>query len=246
MAEVKLQGTKFSFSILPLQFSMEDMYAKVEIALENEYIAYKRVEKRISAEKLEEWIFCIFRLLAGAYKREYTLSFDEAGFAVDFYAYTEEGNEVPREVRRERDCVMAIRLLMRSKEGDFLGGVHSLLLHREEMEVFAKALREEYDKVFVQRVHGIGEYLFVGVSPLGYCGCNYWYFDPYGKTKKGDCVWVKMGSHNVKQIAVVDGVRFFTKTSVPYPLDSVKRILSKASEEELREYCRQKEIKLPL
>ena len=45
MAEINLQGTKFSFSILPLKIFAEDTYAKVEIVLENEYVSYKKTEK---------------------------------------------------------------------------------------------------------------------------------------------------------------------------------------------------------
>ena len=74
---------------------------------------------------------------------------------------------------------------MRSKTKEFLGGVYSLLLHRGDIEKFAKEMREEYDKIFVKRVHGIGKYQFAGVSPLGYKGCNYWYWDASGETKKG-------------------------------------------------------------
>ena len=187
-------------------------------------------------EGIEEWIFCMFRLLAGAYKREYNFSLEEAGLAFDFYPYTKDGNEVSRKERREKDCIMAIRMLMRSPKGEFLGGVYTLLLHRKEIEKFAKSLRQEYDKVFVKRVHGRGECLFAGVSPLGYTGCNYWYYDPSGKTKQGDHVWVEMGSHNTKQIVFVDSVRYFTKETAPYDVDIVKEVLGIASDEEYRAY----------
>lgn len=242
MAEMNLQGTKFSFTLLPLRIFHGEEWARAEISVENDHIAYKCVEKGISSAQLEEWIFCMFRLLAGAYKKEYSLSFESAGFAVDFYAYTEEGNEVSREERRKRDCVMAVRVLMRSKKGEFLGGVYSLLFHRKDIERFAKALREEYDKIFIKRVHGIGKYLFVGVSPLGYSGCNYWYFDASGEAKKGDYVWAEIGSHNTRQIVYVDSVRYFDEDTAPYNLDSVKQILCDASQEELKVFCREKGI----
>lgn len=239
MAEINLQGTKFSFSILPLKILSSDSHARVQISLENEYVAYKQIEKSIPSEDLEEWIFCMFRLLAGAYKKEYNFSFDGAGLALDFYAYTEDGKEVDREGRREHDCVMAIRLLMRSKTGTFLGGVQTLLLHRDEVEEFAKSLRAEYDKIFVKRVHGMGKYLFVGVSPLGYEGCNYWYWDASNEAKKGDYVWVEMGSHNTRQIVYVDSVRYFTEETAPYPLDRVKQVLCDATKEELEMFNKQ-------
>ena len=242
MAEINLQGTKFSFTLLPLRIFQGEEWARAEISVANDHIAYQCVEKGISSAQLEEWIFCMFRLLAGAYKKEYSLSFENSGLAVDFYAYTEEGIEVSREERRNRDCVMAVRMLMRSKGGGFLGGVYSLLFHREDIEKFAKALREEYDKIFVKCVHGIGKYLFVGVSPLGYSGCNYWYFDASGEAKKGDYVWVEMGSHNTRQIVYVDSVRYFDEDTAPYSLDSVKQILCDASKEELKVFCREKGI----
>jgi hypothetical protein len=69
---------------------------------------------------------------------------------------------------------------------------------------------------------------------LGYEGCNYWYFDPSGETKQGDYVWVEMGSHNTKQIVLVDSVRWFTEEDAPYPVDTVKEVLAIASEEEFK------------
>ena len=242
MARMHLQGTNFSFSLLPLNFFAKGDMATAEISIENEWISYKQTEKCLSAERVEEWIFCMFRLLAGAYKREYSLSLEEAGIIIDFYPYTIDGNGVSRAERRERDCIMAIRMLMRSKKKAFLGGVYTLLLHRNEIENFAKALREEYDKIFIKRIHGMGEYLFVGVSPLGYTGCNYWYFDAENKVKKGDYVWVEMGSHNTKQIVYVDSVRSFKKETAPYSIDTVKQILSIATEEEIFAYCKEKNI----
>ncbi|MBP3422917.1 MAG: hypothetical protein J6K86_04045 [Clostridia bacterium] len=235
MPTIVLQKTKFTFSILPLKFLAGDYWAKAEICIENENIHYAQTEKRISSESLEEWIFCMHRLLAGAYKREYNLSFDEAGVAIDFYPHTENGMEVSRKARRENDCVMAVRMLMRSKSGRFLGGVYSLLFHRADIEIFAKELRKEYDEVFVKRVHGRGKYNFAGVSPLGYEGCNYWYLDASNEVKKGDYVWVEMGSHNTRQIVYVDSVRRFTEDSAPYPVHRVKQVLGIATEEELKE-----------
>ena len=245
MAEITIQGTKFGISILPLKFLAGDSFARVAISVENEHIAYQQTEKHISAEGLEEWIFCMFRLLAGAYKKEYNLSFEEAGLAIDLYAPTQNGEEVTREERRKGDCVMAIRMLMRSKKGAFLGGVYSLLFHREEIALFAKSLRTEYDKIFVKRVHGMGKHLFVGVSPLGFTGCNYWYYDPSGEAKAGDYVWVEMGSHNTKQIVYVDSVRWFEEDTAPYDVDTVKQVLCDATKEEAEAYCVQKGIVSP-
>ena len=235
MPTINLQGSKFSFFIKPLKFLAGDLETSVEISIENEHIAYKQTEKRVNAESLEEWIFAMHRLLAGAYKREYSISFDEMGLAIDLYPHTENGVEVSRAERRKKDCVMAVRMLMRSKKGTFLGGVYSLLFHREEIESFAKALRKEYDEIFVKRIHGRGKHAFVGVSPLGYTGCNYWYLDPSNKVNAGDYVWVEMGSHNTRQIVYVDSVRRFTEDTAPYPVHRVKQVLGIATQEELEE-----------
>ena len=103
------------------------------------------------------------RLLAGAYGKEYSLSFEKAGLAIDLYPYTKDGEEVSREERRQNDCVMMVRLLLRSSDKkQFLDGVYSLLLHREEIEKFAADLRKEFDSIFGELVHGMGKYLFVG------------------------------------------------------------------------------------
>ena len=235
MATVDMQGTKFSFSLLPLKLLSGDAKARVEIKIENEYVSYAYVEKEILSAELEEWIFSMFRLLAGAYKREYNLAFENTGIAIDLYPHTENGVEVSRAERRKNDCVMAIRLLMRAKSKSFLGGVYTMLLHREDIFAFAQKLREEYDKVFTKRVHGRGENLFVGVSPLGYTGCNYWYLDTSGEVKAGDYVWVQMGSHNTEQIVYVDSVRYFTEETAPYSISRVKQILRAATQEEIKD-----------
>ena len=73
MASVDLQGTNFSFSFRPPMVSLRENRTRVEVAVKNEWISYKQIEKHISPEKIEELIFCMFRLLAGAYKREYNL-----------------------------------------------------------------------------------------------------------------------------------------------------------------------------
>ncbi len=234
MATIELQGTKFSISVLPLKlFSKRDL-VKTEIGIENEYVSYKEVGENISREEFEEWIFSMFRLLAGAYGREYNISFENAKIAIDLYPYTKSGNEVSREERRQNDCVMAIRMLFRSSDKKkFLGGVYSLLLHRKEIETLATALRAEFDAVFAQTDKNKGKYLFVGVSPRGYKGCNYWYLDKSGTVKPQEYVWVRMGRHNTEQIVYVDSVKYCNDDTAPYNPERVKQVLRKATEEEI-------------
>ena len=178
MAKMYLQGTEFALSILPNIGSLNSFWARTELSVQNEYVRYSCIDETISREELNEWIVAMFRLLAGAYGKEYNLSFEKAGLAVDLYPHTDNGNEVEREKRRKNDCIMIVRLLMRSQEKKFLGGVYSFMFHREEIEKFATEIRAEYDEVFARNLHGSGQYHFVGVSPRGYRGCNYWYLDP--------------------------------------------------------------------
>ncbi len=233
MATVTTQGTKFTLSILPPRRS-ERFWIRTEIRIKNEYVSYRAIEETISFDEIESLLKTASRLLAGGYEKEYSLTFEKAGLAVDFYAQTKDGLPLSREERRSSDCVMAIRLLMRSKDKkSFLGGVYSLLLHRAEIESFLAELWKEYEKNLSQLARGNGKYLFVGVSPLGYQGCNYWYLDETGNTRAGEYVWVRMGRRNTEQIAYVDAVRYFDEDTAPYDVKKVKRILRKATKEEV-------------
>ncbi len=235
MATVDVQGTKFSFSLLPLKALSSNRYARARIEIENEYVRYDYTVENILREDMEEWIFCMFRLLAGAYGREYSLSFERTGIRVDLCAHTEDGREVSREERRKHDCLMLMHLALQSRQGNFLGGTQSFIFHRREIEQFASALRDEFYQIFAKYAKGKGNYLFVGVSPLGYKGCNYWYLDKSGKTKAGDRVWVRMGRHNLEQVVLVDSVRYFTADTAPYSPENVRQVLKPALEEDWKE-----------
>lgn len=244
MATIDLQGTEFTFSVLPLKLFSRRHFVKAAISVRNEFIQYSEINKNISRDDLEEWIFCMCRLLAGAYKKEYSLSFVRAGLAIDFYPYTNNGKEATRQERRENDCVMLVRLLMRStKNKQFLGGVNSFIFHRKDVEKFAADLRKEFDAIYAQLVPGSGEFMFVGVSPLGYQGCNYWYYSPEGNVEKGEYVWVTMGRHNLEQIVYVDSVRYFDKDGAPYDPERVKQILRKATPSETENILREQSKK---
>ncbi len=230
MATTELNGTKFGLT--PSAYSDEEV--RVRLCVENERVSYTDENALLSCEELEDWLCAASRLLAGGYEREYSLSFERAGLAVDFYAYTQNGKSVSRVRRREEDCVMAVRLLMRSKDGSrFLGGVYTLLLHRTELENFVEDLQREYAEICVQRVHGMGKYLFVGVSPFGYRGCNYRYLDPTGTVVAGEYVWVRMGRHNTEQIVCVDSARYYGEEDAPFSPARVKQVLRKATAEEI-------------
>ncbi len=233
MATVLTKDTKFTFSLLPSKPN-EGRWVNVEIGVENERISYLEREKMV-AEELEEWLFVLSRLLAGGYGREYSIVFEEAGFAVDLYPCANGTKNQSREERRRKDCVMSAQLLMRSKDKTrFLGGVYSLLLHRKEITVFVEQLRREYEKNCVHLIPATGEYAFAGVSPLGYKGCNYWYLDEKKQLKAGNYAWVRMGRRNREQIVYVDCVRRFDSENAPYNPATVKKILRKATDKEVR------------
>lgn len=237
MPSIDLQGTNFSLRVLPENGNKNFINAEIEII--NEYLSYKHLCSDMTFEEMEEWLFAMSRLLAGAYGVEHNLSFENAGLAVDLYPYTDNGKAVERAERREKDCVMILRLLLKSADGKgFLGGVYSLLFHRKELESFASELREEFDKYYAQRGHGTGKYLFVGVSPQGYNGCNYWYLDPTSSVVAGDYVWVRMGRHNTEQVVYVDSVRRFDDDTAPYEPAAVKQVLRKATKKEIKEYLK--------
>lgn len=230
MATMDVQGTEFSFSLLPLKAFSSARYARARVEIHNEYVHCAYTMENILREDMEEWIFCMFRLLAGAYGTEYSLHFERTGMRVDLCPHTENGCEVSRQERRQNDCVMLISLALQSAKGKFLGGAQSFIFHRKEIQEFATALREEFYQIFAKYAKGRGKHLFVGVSPLGYPGCNYWYLDPTGKTQAGDRVWVRMGRHNTEQVALVDGVRRFTDDTAPYSPERVRQILRSATD----------------
>ncbi len=230
MATMCLQGTKLTFALLAPEGKKG--WVTAEVAVENERISYRQ-KLSILQNEAENCIFAMFRLLAGAYSKEYCVNFEKSGLAFDFYPYTENGLEATRQQRRENDCVMAMRLMLKDNSGKFLGGVLTFLSHRKDIEIFAKTLREEYEENYIQRVHGMGKYRFVGLSPLGFTGCNYWYLDPSNSVEKGDYVWGRMGRHNTEQILYVDSVRFFDDETAPYDPLSVRKVIRKATQDEL-------------
>ena len=232
---LNFQGTKLTFFIVEPTSNADGVWVKLGLRIVNEHICYED-EIKISFEDIDAWITAAFRLLAGAYKREYSLSFENTGIAVDFYPHTDDGKEVSREERRKNDCVMAIRLLLRSADKKrFLGGVYTFLAHKEDVQRFAIEMREALDAHYNRFVAADGKYLFVGVSPLGYKHCSSWYLDECKTVKAGDCVWVRMGRHNTEQMVTVDRLRYCNADNAPFPPEIVKRVLRKATQEEITE-----------
>ena len=77
--------------------------------------------------------------------------------------------------------------------------------------------------------------MFVGVTPQGYKGCNYWYLDPEKKTEPNTFVWVKMGRAQTLQLVYVDNVRYFNDEDAPYSVDAVKRIERQATPADIQQ-----------
>ena len=239
MPTVELQGTLFGCEVLAPKQGLfgEKGWTRLQVTLKNGYLDYQDVGRKVLLQDVEEWILAMRRLLAGAYTKEYNLVFEGSGLAVDLYPSENSENET-RQQRRESDCVMAVRVLMRSADKhSYLGGVYTLLFHRQDIERFSRQLQEEFRLAHAKYIEGKGGLTFAGVSPLGYEGCCYWYLCDVD-VQRGDYVWARMGKHNKEQIVVVDEVRRFSARTAPYDPKTVKQILRKATEEELEEVRR--------
>ncbi len=237
MPKINLEGTEFEFSILPFRLLADKYWVRTRISIKNEYVNYAFESEEITRDEMERWLFSAFRLLAGAYEKPRSLAFEKSKILVDFIPFSQEGVELTRQTLRENDCLMAVRLVMASsdKKGT-LGGVYSLLLHRKDIEIFANSLKEEFDEVLKKYMQGKGKYLFIGVSPFGFKGCNYWYLDETGTVQAGDYVWARMGRRKIVQILYVDSVRKSDEDGAPYPLITVKKIIRKATEQEVQDW----------
>lgn len=235
MPTIELQGTVIGCEILPPKQGVlgEKGWTKLRITLKNGYLDYQDISRKLLLQDVEEWIFAMRRLLAGAYTTEYSVLFENSGLAVDLYPSENSENE-SREERRNADCVMAVRILMRSADQrSYLGGVYTFLFHRKEIELFSRQLGEEFRRAHAGYIKGKGKIAFAGVSPLGYAGCCYWYLCDIENVTPGDHVWVRMGKHNREQVVVVDELRSFTARTAPYDPKTVKRVLRKATDGEM-------------
>ncbi len=236
MPTIQLQGTEFTCGVQTPKNEANGAWVNLRFALKNEYVEYDDTI-RVLVSDVEEWLFSMSRLLAGGYAHPYSISFENTGVAVDLYPCVEdmEGRRPrTRAERRESTLAMALRILMRSQSSRrYLGGVYTLLFGREEIATFVRALRWEFYSVYSAYAAGKGEHAFVGVSPLGYQGCNYWYYDETGEVKSGDYVFVKMGKNATEQIVLVDCARRFLAETAPYDPKRVKKVLRKATAEEV-------------
>ena len=233
MPTIQLQGTEFTFSVLAPNGDSDGFMVRTKLAIKNDVINYEEIGERLSVSEAEELVRMMARMLAGATSKEYSLSAEKPGLAIDFYPFANDGEQVDRTRLRNEDCVMAIRILFKGKDGKLLSGVYTLLLHRAEIKSFLQGFEKEFNAHYRVDAPKDGKYLFAGVSPLGYHGCKYWYLDPTKTCKTGDYVWVRMGRHNLEQIVYVDEARYFDDDTAPYNPLRVKQVLRKATAKEL-------------
>lgn len=236
MATVILRGTTFTFSVQEKPKRWDGYTLSVKISVKNEFIDYAS-ERFCNYEDVEEMLFASFRLLAGGYRKEYTLRLDGVNAVLNFNPDIEEGvTELTRTYLRSRDCKLMFNMLFYSnKEKNTIGGVYSVIIPRNALKLFAETLQTELRPYTDEQNKRRGKYMFVGVSPQGYKGCNYWYLDPEKKTKPNTFVWVKMGRGNALQLVYVDNVRRFDEVSAPYDVTLVKRIVGQATQEDIAE-----------
>ena len=88
MPTIKLQGTEFTFSVLPQNSSSDGFFVKTKLAVKNEVINYEEISERLSISEAEEFVCLMARTLAGAYSKGYSFAPEKSGFAVDFYYLT--------------------------------------------------------------------------------------------------------------------------------------------------------------
>ncbi len=227
MPTLDLQGTKLTFSILPVK--EKAFWVKMRLAVHNEYISYEEESARLSVLEIEELMTALSRRLAGSYQKERTLTFEKSGLIVDLLA---DGAGGTREQLRQKESWVVVRFLLRASSRELLGGALSFLLDKEDIRELLKGLKEEWAQTPYPMDEGEGKYLFAGVSPLGYAGCNYQYLSTR-KVRAGDYVWVRMGRHDTEQMALVDSVRWYNDENAPFSPSKVKRVLRKATQEEI-------------
>lgn len=235
MATVTLKGTTFTFAVQEKPKFWDNYTLIVKIAVKNEFVHYE-TERHCNFFDVEDALFCMFRLLAGGYRKEQSLRLEGANAILHFNPDIEEGVELTREYLRSRNSTLAFNLLFYSeRERNTLGGVYSFLIPKTALRLFADSIKTElqpYADVISKRR---GKYMFVGVTPQGYKGCNYWYLDPEKKTEPNTFVWVKMGRAQTLQLVYVDNVRYFNDEDAPYSVDAVKRIERQATPADIQQ-----------
>ncbi len=234
MATVNIHGTEFTFAVAEKPKRWDGYSVYVQLTVENEFIHYHS-ERRCDLGDVEGIVYGIYRLLAGGYRHTHEVPLPNMDAVLLFNPDVETGVEDPtREYLRSRDCKLVWNMLFHSaKEKNTLGGVYVLMIAREALSPFVKALEAELEPYTKECAKRKGKYLFVAVSPQGYKGCHYWYLDPKKKTKAGTFVWVKMGRRKILQLVYVDEVRYFNEENAPCDWSKVKQVERQATQEDI-------------
>jgi hypothetical protein len=133
--------------------------------------------------------------------------------------------------------------VLRGTVAEFSVGNNGFVALNLEMEKGSKEITIDEIAEFCLQENEVAEeetsegkqYCFVGVSPKGQYGRNYWYIDEEQRSMPGTYVWVGMGRNNKEQIVYVDSVQYCTEHDAPYAIEKTKRILRQATKEESEE-----------
>lgn len=88
-------------------------------------------------------------------------------------------------------------------------------------EYYEKAKRRESDQLFCNVIFEEG-------------GKSYCYFLNDEDLMEGDYVVVPVGSKNRTSIAQIESIQYYAEDSVLFPVDKIKRIIRKCTEEDLK------------
>lgn len=232
MVSITANGSTIHFIISKKPLLWDGSSVGVTIAVQNETVTYTSAPTRCDFEDLENLLYNIYRLIAGGHrKRKQTRVEGIDGWFIFDPIVDGDYGYPSREFLRAQPFKMDMRLVLSSKREQF--GEFAFSVDKEQLKVFAYQLNEELSPYLRALSKCHGKYMFVGVSPQGYKGCNYWYFDPEKKTQPNTFVWVKMGRNETLQLVYVDSVRRFNEYSAPCSIDTKKRVLKQANEEDI-------------
>ena len=233
MAIVTVGDTKFTFSPKKKPLLWDGYSLGMTIAVHNEFISYENSKHRCDFEEVEQFYFTLRRLIAGGYRSEPCFRIEGANMSVAIGLGVLNPENCSRERLRTANYTVTISLAFVSNLKNEPNGAYTIVLHREEIKSLADGLQADLAEYANARSKRHGKYLLAGVSPQGYKGCNYWYFDPMGKTKPNTFVWVKMGKNKTLQLVYVDCVRKFNEYDTPHSVNGNKLVLKQATQEDI-------------
>ena len=252
---LQLNGTEVEFSILS---SSGRDWVDIRFLVTTDNIRFEKAGAYLTRNELEKFLSVTDFLLKGKIVRKYSLNWKKLGLKIVFVPNAEIGLMCPEE-RELATCQMQFEIFTRNKDTGLWNATSVVVrLARVEIEKLLDGLLQEYIVAFgkpqekdkFSYFHNKeteeqpliaetgtaqsdeGAYLYVGVSPRGSVGCNYWYVDEEKRTQANTYVWVTMGRRNTEQIVYVDSVRYCNASDAPYPINKTKRVLRQTTQEE--------------